>query len=222
MVNIKDNTVSAVNQMVNSSLVYHLGNPTAKTRVLVVGNSITRHGPRKEIGWDRDWGMAASAPEKDYVHRLFTMLAEAGQDVFMRVSQCADWEMNLQEETILSNYEEEKTFNADIVVFRLGENVPDRNKPYFEEKMQEFLTHICPNGKVVYTTCFWANNLIDEAIQRVALSREEICINACFSTDKKNMALGQFAHEGVSKHPSDEGMEEIAQAIFAVVKEMLQ
>ena len=48
---IRDNTVSAVNQMINSSELSFLGNEKAQTRILVVGNSITRHGPNQEIGW---------------------------------------------------------------------------------------------------------------------------------------------------------------------------
>ena len=219
MINIRDNTVSAKNQMVNSSLVYYLGQPKAKIRILIVGNSITRHGPREEIGWSGDWGMAASTPEKDYVHRLFTMRVEDGQDVFIRVSQCADWEMNLREEGILSNYEEDRNFNADILIFRLGENVPDCNKPYFKEKMQKFVEYICPNGKVIYTTCFWVNEIVDEAIRNIAMCRGENYINACFSTDEKNMALGQFEHSGVSMHPSDAGMEKMAKAIFQALKD---
>lgn len=221
MVNIKDNTVAAVNQMVNSSLVYHLGNPTAKTKILVVGNSITRHGPNKEIGWERDWGMAASAPEKDFVHRLFSMLTEDGKDIFMRVSQCADWEMNLQEEKILEDYHKDREFNADIMVFRLGENVPECNQPYFQEKMRDFVAYMCPNGKIVYTTCFWWNPAIDEAIRAIAKERNELCIDGSFSAEEKNMAIGQFAHGGVAMHPSDAGMAAIAKAIFVALKEVL-
>ncbi len=115
---IRENTVSAVNQMINSSELSFLGNERAKTRILVVGNSITRHGPSESIGWNGDWGMAASAPEKDYVHRLYTKLTEGGQDVYMRIRQASYWETHFLEENILSKYEEDRNFDANIVVFR--------------------------------------------------------------------------------------------------------
>ena len=218
---IKKNTVSAVNQMKNSSLVYYLGNPNAKTRILVVGNSITRHGPNQSIGWDRDWGMAASAPEKDYVHRLFAMLTEGGKDVLMRVSQSSSWERNFFKDDVLLDYGEDREFNADFIVFRLGENVLEEDFPKFQSGLEKFVAHISPNGTVIYTTCFWGNPIVDDAIKNVAKQRNEICIDGCFSVDKKNMALGEFEHSGVAIHPSDEGMEEIAKALFQVLKEKI-
>ena len=220
---IEKNTVSAKNQMVNATEdLSFLGDENAKIKILVVGNSITRHGPNKEIGWERDWGMAASEPEKDYVHLLYAMLTETGKDVFMRISQCADWEVNFRKDDSLDKYQEDREFQADIVVFRLGENVAEADRPYFKEPLKQFIEYICPTGKVVYTTCFWENPIIDQAIQAVALERGEICINGCFSKEEKNMALGQFTHGGVAMHPSDAGMEEIAKAIFMVLQKELQ
>ena len=220
---IEKNTVSAKNQMVNATEdLSFLGDENAKIKILVVGNSITRHGPNKEIGWERDWGMAASEAEKDYVHLLYAMLTETGKDVFMRISQCADWEVNFRKEDSLDKYQEDREFQADIVVFRLGENVAEADRPYFKEPLKQFIEYICPTGKVVYTTCFWENPIIDQAIQAVALERGEICINGCFSKEEKNMALGQFTHGGVAMHPSDAGMEEIAKAIFMVLQKELQ
>lgn len=50
---IAANTVSAERQ-VNQTISY-LG--TDGYKVLIVGNSITRHSPKPDIGWEADWGM---------------------------------------------------------------------------------------------------------------------------------------------------------------------
>ena len=65
MKEIGENTVAAVDQLKKTSRVFYLGDESAPKRLLIVGNSITRHGPKPEIGWVNDWGMAASAAEKD-------------------------------------------------------------------------------------------------------------------------------------------------------------
>ena len=36
----------------------------------MLGNSITRPPPLAEIGWPHNWGMAATALEKGFVHLL--------------------------------------------------------------------------------------------------------------------------------------------------------
>lgn len=216
---IDKNTVSAENQMIGSSVVSFLGDPGAKKRILIVGNSITRHGPKADIGWDRDWGMAASSPEKDYVHRLFSMLGD--RDVFIRIRQSAEWERGLRCDGILDRFDGERDFDADVVVFRLGENVPKDDKHLFEDGLRKFIAHVCPHSKVLFTTCFWENPTVDDAIVKVAAERNEICVDGCFSKDEKNMAIGQFEHSGVAHHPSDEGMLMIAQAIFGQLKNMI-
>ena len=41
-------------------------------RILFIGNSVTWHGPKEDIGWTGDWGMAASSAEKDYAHLVLS------------------------------------------------------------------------------------------------------------------------------------------------------
>src|SRR5690349_11353436 len=65
-------------------------------RVLFLGNSITRHGPAPDLGWNDDWGMAASALEKDYVHRVAAGLAgRTGKKPEIKFANIADFERGL-------------------------------------------------------------------------------------------------------------------------------
>ena len=43
------NTVPAENQMIKSSEISFLGDPNAPLKILILGNSITRHGPAEVV-----------------------------------------------------------------------------------------------------------------------------------------------------------------------------
>lgn len=221
MVDIRNNTVDASNQMVNvSSIVSYMGDKSAPLKILVVGNSITRHGPKAEIGWERDWGMAASAPEKDYVHLLYEKLRAAGVEPYMMIRQASGWEIGYLNEDILDKFAEERAFDADIVVYRLGENVKKETKYAFREKLEAFINHIAPRGRVIFTTCFWKNEIVDDGIRELAAARGERCVDiVCTAEDQ--MALEPFAHKGVAMHPGDKGMEMIAEKVASAVLEEL-
>ena len=49
---------------------------SAQTKVLFLGNSITKHGPKADIDWSGNWGMAASVEANDYVHLVTKALTE--------------------------------------------------------------------------------------------------------------------------------------------------
>ena len=211
------NTVPAENQMVNSDVLSFLGDSKALLKILVLGNSITRHGPCEPIGWHFDWGMAASAPEKDFVHRLYDMLRENGKDVYMMIRQASHWERNFKKTDCLAEYENEKAFGADLVIFRLGENVTKEDFPELKEATERLLTYVTSEGaSAILTTGFWKNSVRDRAVAEAAEALGYPCIDIACS-DESMMAIGKFAHHGVSIHPGDEGMEMIARKIFECI-----
>ena len=220
---VTDNDVSAVGQMRNSNKVYFLGNPEAKRRLLIVGNSITRHGPLAEIGWEKDWGMAASCPERDYVHVLCSRLLEM-EDVFVMVRQFAEWERDYLLEGVPACYVEEQAFGADEIIYRLGENVKplqsDEEEAVFAEALDAFIRQINPKGgKVYFTTCFWRNTRVDGAIRTVAERMQMPLVDIGPLGDyDENMAIGLFEHQGVAHHPGDLGMQRIADMLYAEMR----
>ena len=85
-------TVKPENQLQKEEFVSFEGIGQAGIRVLFLGNSITRHGIKREIGWHFDHGMAASAREKDYVHLLMAQIRSVHADASFCICQGAEWE----------------------------------------------------------------------------------------------------------------------------------
>jgi len=187
----------------------------------VIGNSITWHSYRPSIGWYGDWGMAASAQENDFVHRLLSMLEERQGATDLCIAQLADWEREYAKgDAVLSAFSPARDFEADTIVIRLGENMPKdsapASKPYFRQMIRYFIT---PKTKrVVLTDCFWQNSAKDEMIREIAHEDGYLfCSLGDLEKDEANMAIGQYEHRGVSLHPSDAGMEQIAKKIFCTL-----
>ena len=90
---IAKNTVSSKGQVKE----YDIVRPVERDgviNVLFLGNSITRHAPAPDIGWDYDWGMAASSEENDYVHVAVKLLEEKFGKINYCIINCGEWELN--------------------------------------------------------------------------------------------------------------------------------
>lgn len=217
------NTVSAENQVDTFRLVETIrcGKPAKK--VLFVGNSITRHGVKEDIGWFRDCGMAASCKEKDYVHQTVALLEKKFGAIDYCIVHAADWERRFYDPSVLEAFREGKEFDADIVIIRIGEN-SDTEKvktvayaPCFEEMIDFFRNDHC---RVYVTSLFWRYDPFDVPIKEVADKRgfRYIPIDDLGERDDCK-ALKEFWHGGVAKHPNDLGMKCIAERIAAAVEE---
>lgn len=217
---LNKNTVKAQNQLKESEKV-RFENPDGKgIRIMFVGNSITLHGVNHDIGWHNEWGMAASAKEKDYVHLLISEIKKAVPDAAFCICQVADWERNYKDgESTHSLYENARKFGADIIVMRFIENCPSKNwdNSAFKKSLGGLLNYLNTTGmaKIILTTGFWRHPG-DKSIEEFG---EENLLPVVhlgdLGEDDKMKAIGLFEHEGVANHPGDLGMEKIARRIFA-------
>ena len=99
--------------------------PSAIRRILFLGNSITLHGPKADIGWTGNWGMAASSEDKDYVHLVTSALAQhTGSKPQIMVRNIADFERNYATYDVDGQMKDLFAFDPDLVVLAIGENVP--------------------------------------------------------------------------------------------------
>ncbi len=211
------NDVDAQNQTREKLKIFENANSKAK-RVLFIGNSITLHERKPEIGWNNNWGMAASAEEKDYVHVVLKNLQERYGDISYAIVNVGEWEKNYWDENVLKKFQKAKDFQADTVIIRFGENVCREaleSRP-FVENLRVFIEYLTDNAKkVIVTDCFWEYEHIDKALKSVALEKGYDFVKLSdLGYQEENMAIGLFEHQGVAAHPGDLGMQRIAERIL--------
>ena len=217
---IADNNVPAADQTAADGKVFITGRPDAEKKILFVGNSITYHAAKPDIGWYGNHGMAASAPEHDYVHIVAAALGKKYGSVAYAVAQLADWERNFWDESILDRYAAARAFAPDILLARIGENV-DLSRLGTEsyaaalEKMLRFFS-AGRKIRIVVTGLFWRHEPLEAEIRKAADAAGAVYVPLAFLGDSdENKAIGLFSHPGVALHPGDTGMRRIAECILA-------
>lgn len=185
--------------------------------VLFIGNSITRVFPTPDIGWYGDWGMAASSEEKDYVHVLVKKILIYNPDAVFKVKITADFERNFWEYDI-QDLKEIRDFRPDMIIMRIGENVNDEaaGTRDFGNYYSQLIDYMNPSRSavVICTNCFWDNSNVSPQIENVSKENGYLFVDISeLHKDEKNMAKDKLWHKGVGAHPSDTGMENIANLI---------
>ena len=197
-------------------------------KILFVGNSLTSHGPKADIDWHGNWGMAATSLDKDYVHVVTKALAvKQGITPVIMVKNVADFERNHVGYDITGKYADAAAFKADLVILCIGENVAALKTPEAQAKYQEQVTALLktlksnPKAAIIVRSSFWPSEAKDSAMRRAceAVGGTFVDISA-LSKDEKNYARSErpYKHAGVANHPGDRGMAAIAEEIVKVVK----
>ncbi len=222
---VHENTVPSEHQV--SEHIVKSSN-TEGPRTLFIGNSITLHDVKKEIGWYGFWGMAASCREKDYVHQVLNMVREIVPRASCMTVQAADWERAYwKAPTEFEFLNTAAEYDADIIVVRLGENVQPKELEMHDltEAFSRLFDFFDPkqNKKLIVTNEFWADARKDRCIEEACRRRGVDMIDISHLGARDDMkAIGLFEHSGVAAHPGDKGMRCIAEVIFEKMKPMLE
>jgi hypothetical protein len=200
---------------------------SAIRRILFLGNSITLHGPKADIGWTGNWGMAASSEDKDYVHLVTSALAQhTGSRPQIMVRNIADFERNYATYDVDLQMKDLFAFDPDLVVLAIGENVPSLGSEDAKAQFKAGVMNIlkCALAKrhplVVVRSCFWADAAKDGVLRQACQEADGIFVNAGpLGRDTANAARSErsFTHDGVAGHPGDKGMKALADAIVQAV-----
>ncbi|SRR5258708_29089166 len=196
-------------------------------RVLFLGNSITRHGPAPKIGWNDDWGMAASALEKDYVHLVAAGLAGlTGKKPEIKFANIADFERGLATFDLDERLKSELEFKPTLVIVAIGENVAalqtDDAKAQFKSSLGKLLRKFKSGGAtLIVRSCFWPDPAKDGILREACTAAGGTFVDiSALGKDEFNYARSErkFEHAGVAAHPGDKGMKAIADAIIAALQ----
>lgn len=203
------------------------GPPIKPQKVLILGNSITKHGPKADIGWTGNWGMAASAEDKDFVHLVMAALTKGGAKPEFMVRNVADFERGYASYDANEKLKEPIAFAPDLIILAIGENVPglstDEAKTQFKTSLMKVLKALKGPGNPTFIirSSFWANAAKDQILREASqeMGGRYVDISA-LGKDESNYARSErpFKHEGVARHPGDKGMQAIAAAILGVIE----
>lgn len=228
--NIFEKTVQEVpakKQLKTRSNIRFEGDENGTPRIMFLGNSISLHGKKPDIGWYGEWGMAASAKEHDYVHLVEKAVSEKYPEAAFCIAQGAEWETSLES----CNYEEvfgmAKNFEPDVIISSLETNIPTEtfDKVIFKteiRRLHQYLSRTDGKTRIIIASSYGKVPIKDEAIKEYA---EETNASYVYIGDihenREYLAFGFFEHEGVAGHPGDKGMECLAGRYLAVLNKMI-
>lgn len=220
MKDLQENIIPAENQNIGDYFPRGGGNGI---RVLFVGNSITKHAPKPEIGWTRDCGMAASCLEKDYVHLTVEKIKQYDPQVNFSILQVANFERNFETFDIQKLYKPAIDYKADIIIMFFGTNVDKKYSEIenpeikFGDKYEELRNALNSHGAatVIHGQCFYIRSVINAEKKAVTERLGDTYV------ELGDIVTREDTH-GDFNHPGDKGMQEISDLFFNAIEPTLK
>lgn len=186
--------------------------PAAVNKLVIIGNSITRHAPKPEYGWAGDWGMAASSRETDFAHTAARLL-----NLPVSAHHFADLEQFPTATTPRIPEMAAHVTPTSLVVVELGDNVPFARLAEFRPAYAKLLDSVRHGKQLVCTSTWWRYEANDAVIRQECEARGGRYVyigDIKHEPGNRDLLEGpQFEHPGVQDHPHDWSMARIAQMV---------
>ncbi len=201
--------------------------------VMCLGNSLLNHGAAAHLGWYGNWGMAASAYDKDYFSVMKKMFNKDFPDVksewyregaYLFERDITDSVDNDYTDLILSTFGcKIKAIVPDIITFQFGDNTPVSQitaESFANALIQciDFCYSVNPDMKIILSKNFYGPDVKIQGALIAAERRNVEIVDLSVHNIDENKALGQYEHSGVAGHPNDIGMEMVAKTFYAAIK----
>lgn len=189
-------------------------------KVLILGNSIVRHPPLPEIGWNNNWGMAASSMDSDFAHILIRNIKAKDNTCQVMYENIADFEAGYKDWDF-SRADRFTRFNPEIIIMRIAENVNDQNaeKNDFITYYDKLINRIDTGHHAMIFICngWWQNKHVNELLHDYAAENGYPFIDQTRLYSPATIALGQYKNQDVQQHPNNRGMQKIAESIWSEI-----
>lgn len=193
--------------------------------IVVIGNSITFHGPKPTSGWIGHQGMAASSPEHDYAHLLVSSLGLDLRSAYIRnfypfETNDNGAKKNMESISVVLSH------HPSIIVLQLGDNVKFY-RPYdlylFRVNYRALLARAASSSAHVYcVSTFWRSRIVDWVIRSACddFGSTFVDIGDIYNDPHNLDKMRQdFSDAGVEKHPKDYAMREIAARLESAIRQ---
>lgn len=186
-----------------------------------IGNSMTIHLPKADIGWDGSWGMAASSKSTDYCHLIADKISDRKSIAItvnpINISQIENLSIPLDQIKNLNSI----NYNSEYIVIYLGDNFKGTSiseMKAFTERMNYLIQKIdSKRSRVFVLGTWWTRVNVDKLLMDIAIENK-ITFVSLKGLSSVESNLGKYKNPiinaGVGAHPNDTGMEKIAEAIM--------
>ncbi|MBN1394172.1 MAG: SGNH/GDSL hydrolase family protein [Pirellulales bacterium] len=190
-------------------------------KVLFLGNSLTHHPPKEEIGWTGDWGMAASSQSKDYAHLVAGEIASVngGSQPAVQAVNIYNYGMFEQNYTTYDAATELAALTSwqpDVLVIQLGDNstaslTTPAARTAFAAGLAEVIAAFDGSDPELFVVSTWWPSAVTDGIL------EQVCADAGGAFVDISDVYGTPANRGFRDHPSDAGMAVIAGEVWTTI-----